>query len=167
MSFIDTSYNFTTILAGVLLWIIFSIIGDTISCDIRRIVKNNPYIKHILGIIVYFFLFSVVLNNSNTTHIYYIWIYTIIIYVCILMLSKSQWYTAFPVIILIVIDQSLQLQSQYLNDPTQFGEARSIIQYILYGLLVIGFIIYLVRQKIEFGENFSFKTFMLDTTCKS
>lgn len=164
----DTAF----ILSSAILWIVLGFFMNVISCDIQYLMTNNAIFKHALGIVSFFFLFSVI-GNKNKSHIGSIWLKTIIIYVLFILLSKSKWYFSIPVIVLLLIDQSIYIQEQYnqqnhINfNKESYETCRKFIEYVIYGLIIVSFVIYSIRQYNEFGENFKFSKLFLDFSCNA
>ena len=165
-----TNYDSTFILSSAILWIMFGYLGKMMSCDLIKAL-NNPIILHIVGLISFFFLFAVVNNNSGN-HIGYIWVKTIISYILFIMLGKTKWYFTIPVIVMLMVDQSLKLQCQYYQDtndsydPAGIDGARTVISYVIYGLIVTGFITYVIKQWGDHGEGFSWNKMLLSFGCQ-
>ena len=48
-----------------------------------------------------------------------------------------------------------------------YEKYRLYLQYTIIGLIIIGFIHYLIRQKMKFKNKFNLFTFIFDIKCKS
>jgi len=163
------------LIASVYFWLLFGSIGDTLSCDLKKSLKN-PFFRQFTAIISIFLLFVIIDKNNNGA--YEIWKNTLILYIFYLLLTKSKWYFSIPIIILVLIDQTLLSENKYLhfkknikdNNNLKIIEKydiyRKYIQYIIIFLIVFGSIHYYFRQKKKFGNKFNLITFMFDVTCK-
>jgi hypothetical protein len=175
---LDLNLNDSTfILASAFLWVVAGVF--TIGCDLQNQLNNNLLFRHSIGIIAFFFLFCVI-GNKSSQHILSIWIKTFILYFLFLLLSKSKWYFSLPIIALILLDQSLNIQQKHLennekqsNDKSAssneniqlYKNIRKPIPSIIVILIVIGFISYTYRQYNEFGPNFNIFKLLFDYTC--
>ena len=151
-----TAYDTTFILSSILLWVLFGVLEDSMSCDFQKIIKND-YFKHIAGLMIIFFLFAV-MGNKDNQHILTIWVKSIVIYFIFIITVKSKWYFVLPVIVLLLIDQSIKIQIQYYEknnssyDSKNLNIVRKIITYLIYGTIFAGFASYGIEQYHK--ENF-------------
>ena len=107
-------------------------------------------------------------------------------YLFYILLTKNKWYFSLPIIILVLIDQTLLLENKYLEKKVSkftkngnensknlnekintFKKYRLYLQYLVIALIIIGFIHYLIRQKIKFKNKFDFFKFIFDVKCKN
>jgi hypothetical protein len=158
-------------MAALYLWLLFGFLSTMVSCDFQRWMKDNLLVRHFIGIISFFFLFTI-LDTSNKTFIGIIWLKTFIVYGVFLLMVKSKWYFSVPVVFLLIIDQSLKAHYSYVqnnnkNDNTlpAINQWRDNLSYIIYTVIFIGFITYGIRQYNEFGENFSFTKLLFHYGC--
>ena len=159
------SFDTTTALAGLYLWLLFGFFTSLLGCDLQRVMTNNIFIKHLMALVTFFFLMSVVDTNNNIS-IGLTWLKTIIVYLIFMISIKSKIYTAAIFLILLIIDQSIKVQMTYLqaNGGTQaqidkYNEVRYYILVLLIITAIIGFILYFVKQYNDHYEDFSFITF--------
>jgi len=143
-----------------------------VSCDMQRWMQDSILFRHFVGVVAFFFLFTII-DNNNTSPIYYIWMKTLIVYFIFLLMVKSKWYFSLPVFIILIIDQSLLSQTNYLkkqnpNDPqiNTINQVRNILYIVILCLIGIGFIHYFFRQRKEFGSEFSFTKLLFTSSCK-
>ncbi len=170
------------LIASVYFWLLFGGIGDTLSCDLKK-AFDYPLFRHFTAIISIFLLFVIIDKNDNGA--YEIWKNTIFLYIFYVLLTKNKWYFSIPIIILVLLDQTILSENKYLekimsnenNDENNdenirtkienYEKYRLYLQYIIIGLILIGFIQYLIRQKIKFKNRFNLFTFIFDVKCKS
>ena len=175
----------------VYIWLVFGFLSDKVSCDMK-IIMNNIYYKQIAAIISIFLLFVVIENDSNK-NLFTVLKDTLFIYIIYLLLTKNKWYFIVPIIIIAVIDQMIKVEINYrqnildkLNNKNDnnndnnkeeilkhnnfvndFSNYRNNIQKILLILIIISFIHYLIKQKIEFKDKFDLSKFLFTHTCKN
>ena len=167
------TFDTTNALAGMFLWLIFGFLSTLINCDLQRFLQSNPYWIHFFGIIAFFFLFTLV--DNNTSNIAIIWVKTILVYFLFILMTKSRWYFAIPVLILLVITQSLkkELEIKIRNNENvkKFQNKQiiitNILQIVIFALIFIGTSQYLSKQYTEKGKDFSlFKFFFIVNKCR-
>jgi len=148
----NDSYNTTYALGAVCLWVVFGVFS--FSCDITHLMSNNLLFRHLAGIVSFFFLFSII--KKNDMNVLNSWGRAGLIYFAYLMLTKCQWWITIPVIIILLIDQSLKIQQKYdtinkvqsifSQNPDMIESIRTASTYAIYGLISLGFIIYIIDQ---------------------
>ena len=166
------SFDTSTALAGMYLWLLFGFFSSLLSCDLQRIVTTNMYVKHLIALITFFFLMTVI-DSDNQSGIGETWIKTFIVYILFLMSTKNKLFASATVLILLIIDQTIKIHMQYTlkQDPTKdlstFSKVREILFIILVVVIVLGYIHYFIRARNEFGLNFEYSKFIFGTTqCK-
>jgi hypothetical protein len=144
-----------------------------VSCDIQRWMHHSLFFRHFVGIIAFFFLFTV-LDTSNKSHIIILWLKTFFIYGVFLLMVKSKWYFSLPVLLMLLIDQSIKVHRDYLNAHNSdedtlklWDKIRNYINLAVIGLIVAGFGHYTVRQYLEFGSKFDFSKLLFSYGCKT
>jgi hypothetical protein len=166
-----------TAIAGLYLWLLFGFLSTMVSCDIKRLMTTNVYVRHVVGIISFFLLFTVI-ETENELDIFSIWMKTVYIYFIFLLMTKSKWYFSIPVFLLLIIDQSLKFQIKFEENKKQKQETtkplvaryENIRNHIYTGILVlivVGFLQYTVRQYADYGSNFSLVKLLLHHNCKN
>jgi hypothetical protein len=172
---IENTFETTNAISSMYLWLIFGYLSALINCDLQRFMLQNPFVIHSLALVAFFFLFTL-LDSNNQTNVGMVWVKTVVIYAIFLLVTKSKWYFALPVLGLLLVDQTLKKHVQYLERIGKIDEAtRSkyklaarVLNGITLGLIVFGTLHYMVLQKIEYKENFSFvKFFFALGQCKS
>ena len=165
-----------TAIAGLYLWLLFGFLSSIVSCDVKRLMTNNVFVRHIVGIISFFLLFTVI-ESDNHLDVFSIWTKTVYIYFIFLLMTKSKWYFSIPVLLLLVVDQSLKFQIKFEekrkekkeNDPTILGyeNIRNNLYVCIIALIVAGFAHYTFRQYNEYGSKFSLVKLLLYHSCKN
>ena len=185
-----------TVIAGLYLWLLFGFLSSIVSCDIKRLMTHNVFFRHVVGIISFFLLFTVIEVESEMD-VLSIWIKTIYIYFIFLLMTKSKWYFSIPVLLLLLVDQSLKFQINFekqkeVKEKGENGEnvkkienvekvengenGSTIVRYenirnklnvSIIALIVVGFLHYTFRQYNEFGPKFSLVKLVLYHSCRS
>lgn len=152
-------------------WLLFGKLSDTITCDLKWSFEN-PLFRHFTAIISIFLLF-VIIDKSELGALE-VWKNTFILYIFYVLLTKNKLYFSIPIILLVLVDQSLNSENIHLkkNDDNKilidkYDIYRKYIQYTIIGLIIIGFIHYYFRQKNKFGKNFNSFKFIFDVRCKN
>jgi hypothetical protein len=164
----SNSFDTSSALAGMYLWLLFGFFSSLLSCDFQRAVANNMYAKHLIAFITFFFLMTVVDNNNHIT-IVQTWLKTLLVYILFLMSTKSKLLASLTVFIILVIDQTIKIHIQNVQsknpiaDVRNYQKARQILYILLIVVIVLGYIHYFIRAKKEFGNKFSYTSFVFGT----
>jgi len=160
-------FDVLTSLGALYLWIIFGFLTSFLSCDLQKLLKSNVLVKHIFGILSFFFLFTVFdLNNKGLAST---WKKTILVYILFIMSIKNKIYITLPLLILIVIDQNIRIyiSDKQKEDPDfddtklKLFREKCLLSFII--IAIIGFIMYGIRQKMEFKDKFSLTKLIFGT----
>jgi hypothetical protein len=170
---LSKTFDTKTALSGLYLWLLFGYLSTMVSCDIQRWMHHSLFFRHFVGIIAFFFLFTV-LDTSNKSHIIILWLKTFFIYGVFLLMVKSKWYFSLPVLLMLLVDQSIKVHRDYLNAHNSdedtlklWDKIRNYINLTIIGLIVVGFGHYTVRQYLEFGSKFDFSKLLFSYGCKT
>jgi uncharacterized membrane protein YraQ (UPF0718 family) len=174
--------SITFLVASLYLWLLFGFLSDTVSCDLKRLFRN-PFFRHFTALASIFLLFTLI--DSHNYSASYIWKQSFLLYLFYIFLTKNKWYFALPVLILMLVEQTISAQINHLasikysdnkkdknkkqlNDITiqNYNNYKNYLQYFIITLIIVGFIQYFIRQKNEFKSQFSLFKFIFDTTCK-
>ena len=95
-------------------------------------------------------------------------------------MTKSKWYYSIPVLLILVIDQSIKFHIDYLTDLKdpinkesndksikQYEMFRDILYKLLITLIISGFIHYGIRQYNQYGDEFTFNKLLFTSKCKT
>ena len=111
-----TFINFEKIIfliASMYLWLMFGYLSETLSCDIKKIFKN-PIFRQIIAISSIFLLFVII--NKEHSSAGDIWKDTIIVYILYIFLTKNKLYYSIPIILLILIYKSLEIELKHIDN---------------------------------------------------
>jgi len=164
------TFDTTNALAGMFLWLLFGFLTIMINCDIQRFIRTHPLFFHLIGLLAFFFLFTLLDSNNNTT-IVKIWVKTVFVYIMFLFLIKSKWYFILPILGLLLIDQSLKKEIAYRERKNQNVDTyKKIIKPLNVIIIIhisIGMLHYMYLQKIEYKNKFSLDEFFFNINkCK-
>jgi hypothetical protein len=158
-------------LTGLYLWLLFGFLSTMVNCDIQRLMIENQMFRHLCGVLAFFLLFTI-LNKNSRNHVSTIWQKTIYLYILFLMLIKSKWYFSIPILTLLIIDQSVKVHINYLNNinPSDtninyYMKVRDALYKVIITLIIVGFVHYAYRQHAEFGPEFSWYKLIFSSKC--
>ena len=166
----SVSFDTSSALAGLYLWLLFGFFTSLLGCDLQRLVSQNMYVKHFLALISFFFLFTL-LDPNNRTNIGHVWLKTILVYLLFVMSTKSKAWASILILILLIIDQTLKTQISYVSglespDTAQIARLtrwRRLLYALMVVVIVAGFVHYYIYQKGEYGDQFNLSTFIFGT----
>lgn len=169
------SFDYMSALGGFLLWILFGYSTSLLNCDLQRVMTTNIIAKHIFIFICLFFLISIFISpNQPPLNAFY---NTCLLYLFFILLTKSTIVFIMIIIVLITIDQSILLDINYKlkQDPnanvTNHKKIRDILMICTILVAVIGFVFYYYKKRGDYGEDFSYISFILgsngDVVCKN
>lgn len=173
--FLEETFDSKMALTTLYLWLLFGFLSSMVSCDMQRWMRDSQLFRHVTGIIAFFFLFTV-LDQKNKRPVSYIWGKTLFVYFLFILMIKSKWQFSLPVLGLLLIDQSIRIQVEYLEkkeeetdkknaDIQWWNKIRSILTVVIGILIVAGVIHYAMRQRKEFGKDFRWDTFFFASKC--
>ena len=164
-------------LAALYLWLLFGFLSTMVSCDLQKWMMKNTLFRHVIGIIAFFFLFTVLETPGNIS-VEKIWTKTIIIYFIYIIITKSRWQFALPVLILLVIDQSIAVHIRYIKSNTDnnvdttnvieyWNNIRNYLDILMIILIIVGTIHYIKYQSNNYGKDFSWNKFFFVNSCSN
>jgi hypothetical protein len=164
------TFDTSSALAGLYLWLLFGFFTSLLGCDLQRLVSQNMYVKHFLALISFFFLFTL-LDPGNRASITQVWTKTVLVYAIFVMSTKSKAWASILVLILLIVDQTIKTQINYLNtqetpDSEQISKLEKWRRLLYAGMIIVvvaGFAHYYIYQKSEYGEEFNFSSFLFGT----
>lgn len=167
------SFDTTTALAALLLWIMFNYLQEMLNCDVQRLLRNNALARNVLGLIAFFFLFTVI-DPNNDSHVGYTFLKTVLVYLLFMMAIKSRMIFIGIVLMLLLVDQVIRNHIAYLQKRGELDKVaywvrvRGNIFWACVGVILVGMIDYLFKKKKEYGDRFDLTMFMFGTRgCKT
>lgn len=175
---LDDTFDSKEALSALYLWLLFGFLSSMVSCDVQRWMRDSHLFRHFVGIVAFFFLFTVI-DQKNKKPVLYVWTKTFFVYFLFILMIKSKWQYSIPVLLLLIIDQSIRVQMDYMerqskpqeekdNDAdtvARWNKVRSALSVALGVLIVVGVVHYAIRQKNEFGNKFEWSTFFFASKC--
>lgn len=168
---IEDSFDTATALSSMYLWLLFGFLSSMVSCDMQTWMQTHPGFRHALGIIAFFFLFTV-LDSQNKLGVGYTVLKTLMVYMLFILLTKSKWYFSLPALALMIADQTIKVHINYLQnngaDSAALSGWKDARRYLLYTMtvsIVLGAIHYAWRQRNEFGAEFKWSKLLFSHTC--
>lgn len=171
----DTTYA----LSSMFLWVTFGYLTTLANCDIQRLVQSHPLAIHAIGLVAFFFLFTL-LDSNNSSHISVILLKTLVVYILFVLMTKSKWYFVLPVIALLLIDQAYKKNLAFLKQSGELGadeiakrdafqkRITAAINVIVVIAIIVGAAHYAYLQRIEYRERFSWYEFLASVgKCKA
>jgi hypothetical protein len=178
------SFDTNTALASMFMWLLFGMLSHLVNCDIQRMIVGKPLVMHLVSLVAFFFLFTM-MDPSNKANLFTTWVKTLIVYVLFVSTTKSKACFVLPILALLLVDQSLKKHVEFQGASNDFqqataktvettatatAETASNIQTVRRWLLVVivilviaGAIDYMRVQRIQHKHRFSWATFVLGT----
>lgn len=162
------SFDGMSALAALYLWLMFNYLSTILNCDLQKLLHENVYVKHLLGLIAFYFLFTV-LDPNSTTSVGITFLKTIIVYILFMMITKSKWYFSLTAISILLIDQILKNHITYLQkkdpsaDVSTFEKARFGLEISMIIIIIIGYMHYFAIQRRDYKQDFSWLKFVFGT----
>jgi len=166
------TFDTSTALAGLMLWLLFGFFTSLLGCDLQRLVSQNMYVKHFLTLLSFFFLFTL-LDPGNKAGIGKVWLKTVAVYLLFVASTKSKAWASIAVVVLLIIDQTIKMQANYIADSedpdkdaklSRYNQWRKALYAAIVVIIVAGFVHYLKYQYDEYGNDFDLAKFILGTT---
>lgn len=168
------SFDTSASLALLFLWLIFNYLAVLLNCDLQRAIKDSALLRHVLGLMAFYFLFTVIDPNNNVP-VWVTLVKTIVVYFLFVLATKARWIFAGTTLLLLFADQMVKNHIDFLKkhgDHTQSQQEswHKLRKYLLVLILLCiftGAIDYVMKQKREQGKEFNYFTFFLGTSaCK-
>jgi hypothetical protein len=159
------TFDATTALAGLYLWLIFGFFTSLLGCDLQRLIGKNIFVKHFMALVAFFFLFSVI-DQSNKSDVGTTWLKTILVYVLFMLSIKTKNASSIAFVAILIVDQTIKLHMDYKtqrHDATHMDALRKVrigLFVLLVTVAVVGFLHYFVRQYTDHYDDFSYLTFL-------
>ena len=156
-------------------------LAEVFPCRIQHLLRNNMLVKHLFGLFT--MIFFVVLSSGVTEKdILKIVESSLLLYILFILISKSQTYTFYLILILLGVAYIINIMKDREKENIKGDEKKDKlmnekinnydnIMYMLYILIIIttiiGVILYMGEKKIEYKNNFNYITFFLGKpSCK-
>jgi hypothetical protein len=163
-------YNVLLNSFGLLLLTISSNYSDKLlSCDIQEQYTNSVWMKHVITyLLVLFFIVAIDKRafeeaSKKRWIVPHIFLVSFVVYLMFLIATKMQAKFVLIILSLIVVYMLLDIEQTGKDDKTI--KRLEIAQIVVAGLIAVtalyGFVTYFLKQKVEYGDQFSYVTFLL------
>lgn len=169
--------SFTNIAASVIAFYFVvgcNFIPEIIGCRLQTLLRENMIAKHILAILLLFFLIIVVNPKNVDQNLMKNILITLIVYIWFLFTTRSPLIITLISIILFIILYILNSKKDRLILSNEKDKIKFInsVQYIIIVFLVIisivGIIIYTLEKRKEYGKDFNLLKFIIgNKNCKN
>jgi len=160
---INKILDITPLLFVVNLSILTNFIGDTMSFKTQELFKNNMLLKHLIIVLLIYSTISVLYEELSPFERIK---KTIIIWIMYLLLVKNTLRIVGILVILMFLQFILEDYIKYLKrnnnnnknnkNIDKLNKLNRLLEYLILILLVIGHIIYINKQKMQFKSNFNY-----------
>ena len=169
-----------------------SFIGDIFNCTLKKILTNNIYIKHI--VFIFLIYFTIDFTDNKRKHPFKILKLTIMLWTFYMMTIRMDIYFTLIVFILLFIlyiideyfeyiiqeeiyakfknfenlnfDKKDEIKKTLENKHNYLKEINNVLEYIIVITVLMGFILYFVKQNNRKKSKFPYYKFLLgDLTC--
>jgi hypothetical protein len=164
--FTEKTFDITTAMAFMLLWVMFAYTTPLLSCDTQRIMESNIYAKHSMGLIGFFLLMTLT-DPKNNANVGIVWLKSIIGYLFFMVIMKNEITAFIIILVLLAGDLTLRTHIDYkkknddLENIEMYEKARTIIFYSIIIVSLIGVSLYGYHAYEDHKENFSLSTFII------
>lgn len=178
----QNTFDMTNALCALFLWLLFGFLSNMINCDLQRMIESSLLVRHTVGLLAFFFLFTLI-DGKSTASVQTVFLKTFVVYALFLFSTKSKWMFALPVLILLMLDQVLKKHYEHKKavagimtdeeadghkDFAWFARVNQQINVLIIILIVLGTLHYAWLQKLEYGKDFRWRTFFfaVNKQCK-
>jgi hypothetical protein len=148
--------------------------ANIIGCRLQEILYKSMLLKHLISIILLFFLIVLVNPDMQEKDIPILMGFTLAIYIWFLLTTHSPIYIIIIVLLLLLSSYLIgTIKSNLVKDKKNEKRVntlqfvQNILAIIALALSVIGFTIYTFEKRLEYGSEFSWITYLAGTTtCK-
>lgn len=167
-----TIFDTMDALSVILLWIVFGYLNVLLNCDLQRMLMNRPLFLHGMAIIAFFFLMTTIDPKNKNDEFWKVAVKTVFVYALFVLVTKSKWYFALPVLVVLFVDQALKRREAIAEDTdglTTDKRYRMGVGALITVLVVLGTVDYARLQKLEYKGKFSWFVFFfgLAKRCKA
>lgn len=159
---------------SIVLIISVNFLGTLLPCRFKNIIENNMIVKHLFGFFIALFL--ILLSTPFIEKDFTIILKSLLVYTIFILMTKTDIYVFLILLFISVASYSLVvIKAQYI-EQNNIGKSKldktiktiNTIVGVLYNffiiILVVGVLVYMGEQKIEYKNNFSYVTFFLGNT---
>ena len=139
--------------------------AELVSCRLQHQFQSNMLMKHVVGLLIVTFLVVAVAGENADRKIIHIVAFSLGVYLWFLMTARCDMYIVIPVLVLLLVAYTVSLSKSRAEREGEAAKASRFrrIQNWLAGaalvLSVIGFVLYVIEKKREYGASFDIVKF--------
>jgi Ca2+/Na+ antiporter len=148
---------------------------EVIGCRMQHLLRKNMVAKHLLSVLLLFFLIVLAQEDLSEKNIPYLVAFSVLVYAWFIMTTRSPLYVTFAVLVLLLIVYVIgAVKKRYAGDPSQDAYSRKLemaqraMTTIALLISIVGFVLYFLEKRKEYGDAFDWKEFIAGTNrCKN
>lgn len=159
--------DFNTLITSIFLWILFGRLNP--NCDLDKLMNDNIYFRHIIGYMSVLLLFIMYDNKVLELSPIKLFYESFLIYLLFILATKSKLIFVIVLFFNLLIDQYVKFKLDKSIDVNEKQQLELIRQYSKYAsilIIIIGFLLYFIKQKNDYGDKFNYYDFLLSSKCK-
>lgn len=134
-------------------------LGTLFGCNIQRILTNNVFIKHLFGFMT-MYAFAISYEHEFKHKV----LYAIFYYVMFVFVMRTDYRFTIAIIVIFFIIHELDTNEELVEYKNFIHEKLIAFNIVL---IVIGFLVYLNKQRKDHTTNWSWSKFLMGTpSCK-
>jgi len=132
-------------------------VGELINCSVRNFVEKHLWLRHVIFILSIFLIRSLSIFEKEypDSSLSRIWVFTFSVYLLFILATKSKWFFAVPAIILLFVAENIKVSDK----KGKYTTLNSVLFYSAVGIVLVGFVHYLILQKRKRGKVFNLYNF--------
>ncbi len=137
---------------------------EVMSCDVQRKMKQSMALRNFMLFTVIFIFYS----YDAYTNLASVFLFTCVTYLLYLLSSKAKWEFAAMLLVLLVVHRVIHMHYESLPQGkarARWDAWKTLVSYVTIVTILVGAALYVVRQKLEHGENFDIVTFLFSDQC--
>ena len=150
----------------IMLTIIGTTVENTFSCQALKLLHRNTFAKQI--VIICLIYFTIDFTDNKNLHPYETIQNTLFIWLCYILMSKQKLEFVIVLFICLVSLYIINSYRDYLDqqpnkDDKLIQQINTIEEYVTYGLFgiaIVGFILYFIKEKKDHKKNFKYYKFL-------
>jgi uncharacterized membrane protein len=173
ISFHDTSISTFKNIFIIYLIISSNFLANLFGCRTQDVLTNNMLLKHLLGFMTMYFFVVLVdnkskLSDSPKNQL----LFTILFYITFLLTTRMDFKWWVGLIVILCMFYILQVYKDHDKtedkDKKKYEYYQIYLSYLMITVLIIGFLVYIGRKKVEYKDSFNLMTFIFGkTTCSN
>jgi hypothetical protein len=132
-------------------------VGELINCSVRNFVEKHLWLRHVIFILSIFLIRSLSIFEKEypDSSLSRIWVFTFSVYLLFILATKSKWFFAVPAILILFVAENIKVSDK----KGKYTTLNSVLFYSAVGIVLVGFVHYLILQKRKRGKMFNLYNF--------